>query len=59
MLDADPLLLEIWLKASNREPMFMPSTIGRQDGHGGADAMPVRCVLGDGGLSKTRTGVFL
>lgn len=25
-----PQLLEIWLKASSRKPMFMPSTMGRR-----------------------------
>jgi hypothetical protein len=36
------MLLEIWLKASSRKPMFIPSTIGRRPVIAAPTAMPVK-----------------
>ena len=53
-----PMLLEIWLKASSRKPIFMPSTIGRRPVMAAPTAMPVK-LFSAIGVSSTRSSPYL
>ena len=51
------MLLEIWLKASRRKPMFMPSTIGLRPVMAAPTAMPVKAFSAMG-VSSTRSSPY-
>jgi hypothetical protein len=52
-----PQLLEIWLKASRRKPMFMPSTMGRSPVIAAPTPMPMN-PFSQMGVSSSRMSPY-